>query len=302
MGWNGLVQRFASKKDSSRSSPLIFEFSVEFLTDLLPNKTGALSGTAYWMSVIERVAIFIQQIGFQPRRFQLKDWWSWLHLLWAEMLGVWSRNRFESVGLMLGMVLFCVFFVAPWEPWWLEMVLKWRAKPEMEVVRKAAEWLSEYGDFLGFNGMLWLLMYGFAALRKSRLLRLVLLGSVLGTVLTGGMANVFRPLVGRARPNAKVEPGFYGPQLRARYHSFPSGHTATAFGGAVPVVVALPQVGVPMVLVAGGIAWSRLFNRAHHPSDVLFSIALALLVGCPAGLAVRRAAQRAALGQALPPN
>jgi hypothetical protein len=47
VGWKWLLRRFASVKDSIGSSPLIFEFSVVHLTDLLPNRIGALRRTAY---------------------------------------------------------------------------------------------------------------------------------------------------------------------------------------------------------------------------------------------------------------
>jgi membrane-associated phospholipid phosphatase len=52
--------------------------------------------------------------------------------------------------------------------------------------------------------------------------------------------------------------------------------------------VALPPVGVPMLIVAAGVSWSRMQNNRHHPSDVLASIAMAFFFGVPLGIVVRR--------------
>lgn len=242
--------------------------------------------------------------GKGRRIFSLIDWWSWVVTIAGEVWAVWRRNRVKCVVFVLGVFSLCLFGLAPVEGVWLKWLAKWRAMTELAWVGDLSWALSEYGDFLGFNGGVWLLIYGLALLRRSRFLRLLIVGSFLGTVMTGGVANVLRPLVGRARPNAKVEPGFYGPQLAAKFHSFPSGHTATAFGGAIPVMVAAPRMGWPLMVMATAIAGSRLYNRAHHPSDVLFSIAMAIVIGVPIGLGVRRLRRRQEQQQAgrPPPN
>lgn len=56
------------------------------------------------------------------------------------------------------------------------------------------------------------------------------------------------------------------------------------------MLVAVPQMGIPLTLVAGSIALSRIYNRAHHPSDILFSSLLAGFYGIPLGIAARRLA------------
>jgi membrane-associated phospholipid phosphatase len=242
--------------------------------------------------------------GKGRRIFSLIDWWSWVLMITGEVWAVWRRNRLKCVVFVLGVFSLCMFGLAPVEGVWLKWVAKWRAMKELAWAGDLSWALSEYGDFLGFNGGVWVLIYGLAMLRRSRFLRLLIVGSFLGTVMTGGVANVLRPLAGRARPNAKVEPGFYGPQLAAKFHSFPSGHTATAFGGAIPVMVAEPRLGWPLMVMATAIAGSRLYNRAHHPSDVLFSIAMAIVIGVPIGLGVRRLRRRQEQQQAgrPPPN
>jgi membrane-associated phospholipid phosphatase len=254
------------------------------------------------MRVISRIQTSIEWAVHQKRAFALADWGRWVGAILIEMTAVWRRNRLKCVVLLLAVLAMCVLLLAPQESKWLKLIVKWRALKELSWLGDLSWALSEYGDFLGFNGLVWVTLYGVAVKQRSRFLRLVLVGSVLGTMMTGGCANILRPLVGRARPNARVEPGFYGPHLEARYHSFPSGHTATAFGGTVPILMAAPQVGIPLMAVSTAIAGSRLYNRAHHPSDVFFSIALALVFGVPAGLAVRRLRKREEESPGSPPN
>jgi membrane-associated phospholipid phosphatase len=119
---------------------------------------------------------------------------------------------------------------------------------------------------------------------------------MLCAIFAGLVANVFRFTLGRPRPavvlREGVKDGLYGPQIRWNYNSFPSGHTATAFGSAIPVVVAMPPVGVPLLLGACGVSWARMYGNQHHPSDVAVAVWIAVVFGVPLGLAVRRTRYR----------
>ena len=65
----------------------------------------------------------------------------------------------------------------------------------------------------------------------------------------------------------------------AAFNSFPSGHTATAFGFASVIVFASPAWGVAAIAGASAVAWSSIVMGAHHPSDVVVSICLSFAVG-----------------------
>ena len=54
------------------------------------------------------------------------------------------------------------------------------------------------------------------------------------------------------------------------------------------VAVALPPLGVPALGLASGIAWSRVYLRAHHPTDVAFGAFFGLWAGVGFGLNYRR--------------
>jgi membrane-associated phospholipid phosphatase len=141
-----------------------------------------------------------------------------------------------------------------------------------------------YGDWP------WLMIYGGIALAAAWKLRnrewqRILVAAVLASTLAGIVANASRLSTGRTRPNAgsKIEQGFYGPWNDGRttigdrvYNSFPSGHTATAFGLAWVVAFARPWLGVGTLILAGLVGWSSIVMGAHHPSDVVVSVFLSL--------------------------
>jgi undecaprenyl-diphosphatase len=51
--------------------------------------------------------------------------------------------------------------------------------------------------------------------------------------------------------------------------SFPSGHAASAFAFAYAIGRHLPELAVPIRLLAAGVAYSRVHTGVHYPGDVL---------------------------------
>lgn len=91
--------------------------------------------------------------------------------------------------------------------------------------------------------------------------------------LEGVVATVnlgVKPLASRRRPD-RAEPG----QFPARQvpmpasTSFPSGHAASAFAFAYAVGRHLPGLGLPIRLLAAGVAYSRVHTGVHYPGDVV---------------------------------
>lgn len=148
--------------------------------------------------------------------------------------------------------------------------------------------LSHWGNITYFNLILAILLASLSYLRRSIFLRRLAIAVVLSSLLSGVVACLIRGAAGRARPGNGLAPGFYGPTLDKRKQSFPSGHTASAFGASIPLAVACPPAGVPLILFSGGVAWSRMEKSCHYPGDILASIALASFFGIPLGLAARR--------------
>jgi membrane-associated phospholipid phosphatase len=138
----------------------------------------------------------------------------------------------------------------------------------------------------------WLMAAGAAGflvswkLRKREWMRIVA-AAMIASTLSGIVANASRLTTGRTRPreSPKIEQGFYGPWHdgkltigNSKFNSFPSGHTATAFGFAGPILYARPWLGLGALFVAGIIAWSSIMIGAHHPSDVVLAVILSLAV------------------------
>jgi len=124
-----------------------------------------------------------------------------------------------------------------------------------------------------------------ARLLKSRRWMRVIAAAMIASTLAGIAANASRLTTGRTRPIAAIEQGFYGAWHdghllvgQPAYNSFPSGHTATAFGLAAVILFASPAVGVFALAGAGLVAWSSIVMGAHHPSDVTVSVILSFVV------------------------
>jgi membrane-associated phospholipid phosphatase len=147
--------------------------------------------------------------------------------------------------------------------------------------------VSKYGDWPQLM-LIGAGLAGFAIWRKRVDWTRVLVAAMIASTLAGILANASRLTTGKVRPRFEAEhgAGFHGPWHNGKltignsgFNAFPSGHTATAVGFAVPILLAKPVIGVPVFLAAVAIGWSRMQLGAHHLSDVITSILLALAVG-----------------------
>jgi len=143
--------------------------------------------------------------------------------------------------------------------------------------------VRKYGDWPPLMGACLLALLA-ARLMKSRRWMRVIAAAMIASTLAGIAANASRLTTGRTRPkeSPKIEQGFYGLRHegewligRPAYNSFPSGHTATAFGLAAVILFASPAWGIPALAAAGLVAWSSIAMGSHHPSDITVSVILA---------------------------
>lgn len=146
--------------------------------------------------------------------------------------------------------------------------------------------VRKYGDWPPLMGACVVALLFTGILNKRRWMR-VIAAAMIASTLAGVVANTSRLTTGRTRPkeSPKIEQGFYGPWHDGKllvgqpaYNSFPSGHTATAFGLAAVIFFANPVWGIFALGGAGLVAWSSIAMGAHHPSDVVVSVILSFVV------------------------
>ena len=121
------------------------------------------------------------------------------------------------------------------------------------------------------HSVLWLGIAAAIALGAGRNGRRAAIESVLAIGATSAIVNLgIKPLARRRRPD-RADPA----QFEARVvpmpesTSFPSGHAASASAFAYAVGRHLPELAVPIRLLAGGVAYSRVHTGVHYPGDVV---------------------------------
>lgn len=136
---------------------------------------------------------------------------------------------------------------------------------------------------LGNKGAIWLaisvIMLFFKKTRKAGILSLA---ALLASFLIDNV--ILKNLIARTRPYEVIT----GLQLlieKQSDFSFPSGHTGSSFASAVVLYKELPKkFGVPALILASLIGFSRLYVGVHYPTDVIGGA----LIGSFIAIMVRR--------------
>mgnify|MGYP003311756819 CR=1 FL=1 len=133
---------------------------------------------------------------------------------------------------------------------------------------------SRFTDFimpritaLGNAGIIWIILAAvLLCIPRYRRCGAVLAAGLLAGLVFGNL--LIKPLIHRPRPC-----WLYEVQLITKIpsdYSFPSGHAGSAFAVAVVVFLMCPRkIGVPVLVFAFVIAFSRLYVGVHFPTDVL---------------------------------
>ncbi len=121
---------------------------------------------------------------------------------------------------------------------------------------------------------LWIVVAGASAAFGGRSGRRAALRGLLSVGLTSAITNgALKPLFPRKRP--PVDPADL-PSIvrRPRSSSFPSGHAASAAAYATATAMEAPALAAPVAALAAGVAYSRISNGVHYPSDVVVGAAI----------------------------
>ena len=170
--------------------------------------------------------------------------------------------------------------MVPFFPEWIQStdlsILEWI---QIHLVNPFCDGFFSLVTHLGDGGILWILLaVGMLFFKKNRKT-----GLMMGTALVLGLIfgnGVLKNLFQRVRPydleNALVQvpiiakPGDW---------SFPSGHTLASFEAATVLMIRNKRFGIPALILAVLIAFSRLYLYVHFPSDVLAGALLGVLLG-----------------------
>ena len=147
------------------------------------------------------------------------------------------------------------------------------------------DWMTPFWKMvtsLGNSGWFWIVtaLVLVICARTRRTGATMLVAMLLGALVTNVL---LKPWVARVRPYDALEwlEPVIGPQRDA---SFPSGHSCAAFATAMVGRERLPwPYGILLVVLAGLVAFSRLYLGVHYPSDVLAGI---LIGSCAAKAAM----------------
>lgn len=154
-----------------------------------------------------------------------------------------------------------------WEANFLQSLQAIRS-PFLDKVMEILSMLGDHGIFCICVGLLLLI---FAKTRRTGVQ--VLLAMALAYIV----ANlIIKNVVGRVRPYdayAFLEPLVHKPHDS----SFPSGHSVNVFACATAIFLEHKKVGIVALILAALVAFSRLYNCVHFPTDVLAGIVIGIL-------------------------
>ena len=164
------------------------------------------------------------------------------------------------------------------------------------------EFLMPIITIFGDAGIFWIacaaVMLIFPKTRKT--------GLAMGVALVMGLlgCNIcLKPLVARMRPlvyeveklgNSAADLLHSGQLLvgKPSDFSFPSGHTIASFEAAGVLMLNNKKLGIPALVLAILIAFSRMYLFVHYPTDVLVSVVLGTLFAILANYLVKKGADK----------
>lgn len=127
---------------------------------------------------------------------------------------------------------------------------------------------------IGEVGIVWIII-GLIMLffRKTRSWGIILLCSMLIGYIVGEVA--IKNIICRVRPCYFVDINMV--VSKPHSYSFPSGHSCSSFAAATVLLKMNKRFGIPSLILASLITFSRLYNYVHYPTDVLCGIVLGVL-------------------------
>jgi undecaprenyl-diphosphatase len=160
----------------------------------------------------------------------------------------------------------------------------WLATHRVAALNDPMVWLGTI-EKVGAVWILLALVAGFLrglGVRRTLVLALV---TAITTFAADALAFGIKDLTSRTRPfvaHHQIHPLYV-----VHSSSFPAGHAATAFAGAVLLTAVAPRLWPAFFVLAVVIGFSRIYDGVHYPTDVLAGALLGAAVGAVAALLLR---------------
>ncbi len=143
------------------------------------------------------------------------------------------------------------------------------------------DWLMPIVTKLGDAGIIWIVIaVVFLFFKKTRRT-----GAAMGVAMLLGLAvgnGLLKNWIARPRPFDVIGRAVHPDQLLIdppTDYSFPSGHTLSSFAAATAIYRDHTLLGFIAYVVAGFIAFSRMYLYVHYPTDILGGVVLGILLG-----------------------
>lgn len=132
--------------------------------------------------------------------------------------------------------------------------------------------------FLGNSGWFWVFVSIILIFwKKYRKIGMASSLALMGSFILNNL--ILKNAVGRIRPY-EVIPDLVLIGNKAWDASFPSGHSGCSFAAATVFFLMFPKkIGIPAIILAAIIAFSRLYIGIHYPTDVLVGTLDGILLG-----------------------
>ena len=127
-------------------------------------------------------------------------------------------------------------------------------------------------SMLGNAGVIWILAAVILLIsKKYRKTGIQMIAAMLITFIIGNL--ILKNVIHRPRPYV-VDPMLIPRVVKPLEYSFPSGHTMNGVTAALTMYFGEKRIGIPALILAVLIAFSRIYNLVHFPTDIIGGIVI----------------------------
>ena len=157
---------------------------------------------------------------------------------------------------------------------YMDMTILWFIRNN--IVNDYFTWFMKFVSNIGNSGIIWILITLMLIIYKpTRRIGIICAIALVEEVIVCN--GIIKHLVKRGRPWTKIN-GLNPLVKKPTDYSFPSGHSSSSFAvGYTMLRKGNKKIGIPAIILAILIAFSRLYVAVHFPSDVVTGIIIGII-------------------------